>query len=291
MFGYPIQRALALALPDSAYGLPALGTPETVLGMSDNLVALWAEKLRNLRLTVVAVGDLGVEEMIDSLRGFESWTGSEAGSAGIPAGTWHAGRARETREKAQTAIAMAFPSASYRSADRFPLIVAGSLLSGLAGTLFKELREVRALAYTVAAMPWLKRNTGAVLTYIATSPEKEGEAREAMLQKLAEMGAAAIAKEDMERARNYAAGALQLRLQSSRALAGEILDAWVNGDLESLPALPERLRAVTSDDVRRVAAAAFRAEERAEFVVGGRGGPTPHSPLPGERGEGRGERG
>ena len=122
----------------------------------------------------------------------------------------------------------------------------------------------------VPAMPWLKRNTGAVLTYIATSPEKEGEAREAMLQKLAEMGVAAIAKEDIERARNYAAGALQLRLQSSRALAGEILDAWVHGDLESLPALPESLRAVTSDDVRRVAAATFRAEERAEFVVVGR---------------------
>ncbi len=270
MFGYPIQRALALALPDSAYGLPALGTPETVLGMSDQLVALWAEKLRNRRLTVVAVGDLGVEEMIDSLRAFGSWTGGEAGTAGVPAGTWHAGRARETREKAQTAIAMAFPSASYQSADRFPLVVAGSLLSGLAGTLFKELREVRALAYTVAAMPWLKRNTGAVLTYIATSPEKEREAREAMLQKLAEMGVATIAKEDIERARNYAAGALQLRLQSSRALAGEILDAWVHGDLESLPALPESLRAVTSDDVRRVAAATFRAEERAEFVVVGR---------------------
>ncbi len=152
-----------------------------VLRMSDQLVALWAEKLHSRRLTVVAVGDLGVEEMIDSLRGFESWTGGEASSAGIPAGTWHAGRARETREKAQTAIA----------------------------------------------------------------------------------------KEDIERARNYAAGALQLRLQSSRALAGEILDAWVHGDLESLPALPESLRAVTSDDVRQVAAAAFRAEERAEFVVGG----------------------
>jgi len=276
MFGYPIQRALALALPDSPYGLPALGTPETVLGMSDQLVALWAEKLRSRRLTVVVVGDLGVEEMIDSLRGFESWTGSEAGGDGVPAGTWHPGRARETREKAQTAIAMAFPSASYQSADRFSLIVTGSLLSGLAGTLFKELREVRALAYTVAAMPWLKRNTGAVLTYIATAPEKEGEAREAMLQKLADMGVAAIAKEDIERARNYAAGALQLRLQSSRALAGEILDAWVHGDLESLPGLAESLRAVTSDDVRRVAAATFRAEERAEFVVGGRG----------ERGEG-----
>jgi predicted Zn-dependent peptidase len=147
--------------------------------------------------------------------------------------------------------------------------VAGSVLSGLAGLLFKELRDVRSLAYTVAAMPWLKRDAGAVFTYIATSPAKETEARDAMLEKLEETGVADVPEADIERARNYAAGALQLRLQSSQALAGEILDAWIHGDLESLPVTADRLRAVTANDVRRVAADVFHGEERAEFVVQG----------------------
>jgi len=270
MFGYPIQQVLGLALPESVYGLPPLGTPETVAGLDDDLVNRWAENLRSRRLTVVAVGDLTPDEALEALGPFESWGSSRAASGEIPIGPWKPGRGRETRDKAQSAIAMAFQSAPYRSDDRFPLIVAGSLLSGLAGTLFKELRDVRSLAYTVAAMPWLRRDAGAVLTYIATSPAKEAEARDAMLEKLAETGAEDIAEADIERARNYAAGALQLRLQRSQALAGEILEAWIQGDLESLPATASRLRAVTSDDVRRVAADVFRGKERAEFVVEGR---------------------
>ena len=272
MFGYPVQQALAAALPDSTYGLPALGSPECVPNLSDDLVRRWAEDLRARRLTVIAVGDCGAAEMIDALKGIDAWSGDggAATESGIVA--WHAGRGRETRDKAQSAIAMAFRCASFQSPDRFPLIVAGSLLTGLAGTLFKELRDVRSLAYSVSAIPWLKRNVGAVLAYIATSPEREGEARDAMLEKLAATGVDDIASCDIERAKNYAAGALQLRLQSSQALAGEILEGWFHGDLESLPELPERLRAVTPDDVRRVAAEVFRAEERAEFVVAGSGG-------------------
>ena len=271
MFGYPIQQALALALPDSTYGLPALGTPATVPTLSDERVREWAEVLRAGRMTVVAVGDLPHEELIDAVAIFDAWRSTQSTAVAIPVGTWHAGRDREPREKAQSAIAMAFPSASYQSPDRFPLIVAGSLLSGLAGSLFRELRDARSLAYTVAALPWLKRGTGAMLTYIATSPSREAEGREAMLDQLADTGVDDIADEEIERARNYAAGALQLRLQSSEALAGEILDAWIHGDLESLPGLADRLRAVTADDVRRVAAQVFRAGERAEFVVEGSG--------------------
>ena len=270
MFGYPIQQVLALALPDSTYGLPALGTPATVPTLSDERVREWADVLRAGRMTVVAVGDLPNEELIDAVSIFDAWRSAQSTSAVIPVGTWHAGRDQEPRDKAQSAIAMAFPSASYQSPDRFPLIVAGSLLSGLAGSLFRELRDARSLAYTVAALPWLRRRTGAMLTYIATSPSREAEAREAMLDKLADTGVDDIADEEIERARNYAAGALQLRLQSTEALAGEILDAWIHGDLESLPGLADRLRAVTADDVRRVAAQVFRADGRAEFVVVGR---------------------
>ncbi len=269
MFGYPIQQALALALPESAYGLPALGTPTTVPNLGDEMVREWADVLRAGRITVVAVGDLSNDELIDSLSVFGTWASKRSSSTPIPVGAWQAGRDRETREKAQSAIAMAFPGPSYQSPDRFPLIIAGSLLSGLAGSLFRELRDARSLAYTVAAMPWLKRSTGAMLTYIATSPSREEEAREAMLKKLADTGVDDIPDEEIERARNYAAGALQLRLQSSGALAGEILDAWIHGDLESLPHLADQLRAVTAADVRRVAAQVFRADERAEFVVVG----------------------
>jgi zinc protease len=271
MFGYPIRRTLALALPRSPYGLSTLGDPENVPNLSDDLVRQWARELPQRRLTLIAVGDLAVEEMVESLRVFDAWAPADPTAPLAPDDEWEVARDVETRDKAQSAIAMAFPSASYGSPDRMPLIVAGSYLSGLAGRLFEELREKRSLAYTVAAMPWLKRNVGAMLAYIATSPEREDEAREAMVAELVATGAGEIAEGDVERARSYAAGVLQLRLQSGHAVAGEIMDGWIHGELESLPRLADDLRAVTAEQVGDVAGRVFRPEERSEFVVRGTG--------------------
>jgi len=59
----------------------------------------------------------------------------------------------ERRDKAQTALAMAFPGPPAAADDRFALYGLAALLSGLAGRLFEELRERRALAYTVQVSP------------------------------------------------------------------------------------------------------------------------------------------
>ncbi len=259
MYGYPIRQVLGQSFPDSAYGLPILGDPEGVNRLDDVLVQEWASQLRSRRMTVVAVGDLEAQAMLDCLGGaFERWPGSAVDHHHERLNVkWDSGRGREKRDKSQSAIAMAFRTSPYGSPDRFPLIVTGSLLTGLAGRLFEELRERRSLAYTVSAMPWLKRDAGAVLAYITTSPEREEEARSAMLEELAAAGAKPIPESEIERARNYAAGALQLRLQSAHAVAGEILEAWTHGGLSSLPSLAADLRSVTSDDVRRVAGDVF----------------------------------
>ncbi len=271
MFGYPLRRVLSESFPDTAYGLPILGEPDTVTALDNGQVREWAEQLRRRRMTVVAVGDLDTDELLEALNAFDSWPhAAPEAKRSRPEVRWSPGRQRENRDKAQSVIAMAFPAAPYGSSDRLPLIVTGSLLSGLAGRLFEQLREKRSLAYTVSAMPWLKRDVGAVLTYIATSPDREDEAREAMLHELTATGAAPIPESEVERARNYAAGALQLRLQSAHAVAGEILDAWIHGDLSSLPSLASDLRDVTGHDVRRVANEVFRPDARAEFVVEGK---------------------
>jgi zinc protease len=219
---------------------------------------------------VVLVGDLEADEAIESLSPLTGWAVRGDGSGteqGSPA--WQPGRGSETRQKEQTAFAMAFPTAPYGSADRSPLKVVASVLSGLAGRLFDELREQRSLAYTVAAVPWLARRAGAMLCYIATSPEREEEAREAMLAELGRLTAQPPTSAELDRARNYAAGTVEIRQQSGRAVAGEILEAFVHGSLEDLAETPQRLRGVTLEDVLRVAGDVFDPEVRAEYVVRG----------------------
>lgn len=73
-----------------------------------------------------------------------------------------------------------------------------------------------------------------------------------MLSVLRGTGEGDIPGDELERARNYAAGTMQLRLQSSQATAAEILEAWIHSELHVLPSVADELRAVAGDDVRRV---------------------------------------
>jgi predicted Zn-dependent peptidase len=77
---------------------------------------------------------------------------------------------------------------------------------------------------------------------------------------------------ELERARNYAAGVIEIGAQSAAAVAASVLNAWVHGDVESWAETPDRLRRVTLDQVLRVSEAVFRPERRAEFVVRGGAG-------------------
>jgi zinc protease len=108
-----------------------------------------------------------------------------------------------------------------------------------------------------------------MLCYIATSPEREAEAREAMLAELARLSAEPPSEAELARARNYAAGVIEISAQSAAAVAGSVLDAWVHGEVESWADTPRRLREVTIEDVMRVSEEVFRADRRAEFVVRG----------------------
>jgi zinc protease len=269
MFRYPLQRALNQAFPDDPYGLPALGEPDLVARLSGRMVRDWAGELALRRAVVVVVGDLERDALFDACEPLTGWPGRMAWGDGEPTPGWTPGRGAEERDKKQTALAMAFPAPPFSSPDRYPLTVLRALLSGLAGRLFDELRERRSLAYTVAALPWMARRSGAVLGYIATSPDREEEARESMLAELARVTAEPPTPDELERARNYAAGSVDVQRQHGRAVAAEVLEAWVYGALGEFAEVSHRLREVSTADVVRVASEVFQEDRRAEYVVRG----------------------
>ena len=258
MFRYPFQLAFAEAFGDEGYGLPAGGLPHTLPAVSAADVRAWHRRaLLGVRPTVLAVGDVDPERAIEELAGvFGDRTAptarrsrSSAGSPGFPAETsrrcgWSG------REKAQAALAMAFPGPARRDADRAAAQVWAAVASGLGGRLFEALRDRRSLAYTVVASAWQKARGGALLTYIATSPEREEEAREQMLIELERFTREPVNDAELRQAVNYLAGQAEVSRQNANAVAGEILDAWLSGsglgELED-PAAP--FRAVTAEDV------------------------------------------
>ncbi|GIW52706.1 MAG: peptidase M16 [Gemmatimonadales bacterium] len=272
MFAYPVQQVLRLGFGTDPYGLPPLGDPEVLREMAPERVRDWWRKLAAARAVAIAVGDLEAEALLEGLAPLAEWPRAEADSFRRDPAPWNPGSASEERKKEQTALAMAFPAASAGSPDRFALDVMAALLSGLAGRLFKALRDTRGLAYTVTASPWLAVRGGAMITYVATSPEKENQAREAMLEELYRLGGGPIDGGELERARNYAAGLVQIARQRTRNLVSEMMEAWLNGFLDRWDREPETLREVAAGEVADLARRIFREESRAEYAVRGRSG-------------------
>jgi zinc protease len=282
MFRFPFQLAFAAAFGEQGYGFPVGGLPETLPAITPADVRAWHDiAMREVRPVVIAVGDVEPDQASDVLAGVFAARPAMAASQlsemleWLPVAGGESPMRVVSREKAQAALAMVFPGPSRRQQDHAAAQVWSAVASGLGGRLFEALRDRRSLAYTVVASAWQKARGGALLTYIATSPEREEEARDEMLVELARFAREPVAESELRQAVNYLAGQAQVSRQSGSSVAAEILEAWLAGaGLEELDDPAARFRAVRAEDVLRVAGSLDPAL-RAEGVVRGTGASRP----------------
>lgn len=284
MFRFPFRLGFGAAFGDRGYGVPVTGLPETLESLDAATVrAAVPGVLQTRRPVVVAVGEEEPARALEILAGvFGDLPAREAGTPG-PADGWAVQGYPATRvvqrDRNQTALAMLFPGVDRRDPERHAAMVLASVASGLGGRLFESLRSRRSLAYTVLASAWARGRAGTFLTYIATSPAREGEARAAMLEELSAFTRDPVTGEELAQAVNYLAGQALVGRQSGAALAGEILEAWLIGEgLEELEPPGEGFRRVTADAVLQVARRMLRPDVRAEGIVRGRTAPERDQP-------------
>jgi zinc protease len=274
MFRYPVQLAFREAFDEKGYGLPVAGVPETLGRIEPHQVREFHACHRKGRPVVVVVGEVMPEEGAEVVAGLlEKLDGGS--QIGRPSRQpWAAGGVKTRtveRDKAQSAFAMAFPGPDRRTHDRHAAEVWAAVASGLGGRLFESLRSRRSLAYTVHAMSWQRGGAGAILTYIATAPDREEEARAEMLAELEKFRREPVTNVELNQAVNYLAGQVEVARQSSAAVAGEIVESWITGEgLQEIEDPGKRYRMVDAEQVLDVARRYLDPEQRAEGVVRGR---------------------
>jgi zinc protease len=219
------------------------------------------------------VADVDVKEVADLVaREFGALESEKAPKVVKPRWPKNVKIAAESRDKAQTAIALVFPAPSRAEESRFAAALIATVASGLGGRFFDELRDRQSLAYTVQAAVSEKRLAGTFVSYIATSPEKEDIARSGLLAEFEKLREQPVTEEELTRAKEYVVGSHAIGQESGGALLAEMLDAWMFGTgLGEILEHDSRVRAVTAAQMQAVARQYFDPKKRVEGIVRGVG--------------------
>ncbi len=169
-----------------------------------------------------------------------------------------------------------FPGTTVGSSDRFALEVLIGVLGGQSGRLFAEVRDHLGLAYRVSAHSVEGLDPGYVAIDLSCAPGNLDAADAAVERELARLVADGVTADEVERTVTYLIGAHEVALQRRSAVATALAfhEAYGLGWAE-WSRYPERLAAVTADDVNRVARQYLRDELAITATV------RPPAPSPG----------
>jgi zinc protease len=212
-------------------------------------------------MTLAIVGDVDPAEVIARVRArFADRPKRRRAAPPKVAVEDFAGRAAAAREvyayldREQSHLVVGFPGASVTSRDRFGLEVLTTILGGPSGRLFVALRDRRGLAYRVSAHSVEGLDPGYVAIYLSCSPGKLDTAVAAVRAELDRVLVDGVTAAEVERAQRYLVGAHAVALERRSAVATALAfhEAYGLGWAE-WTRYPEAIRALTADDVSRIA--------------------------------------
>jgi zinc protease len=272
MYRYPLRLLTEAAYGSHPYSIPAGGTEESLRGLGDDEVRAWyRDALLRAPFVIALAGNFDADEIANLVATqFGELTTTKRETLAAP--TWPATSDQRcvVRDKNQSALVLGFPAPGRNDDRRFAAHVLASIASGLGGRFFEELRDRRSLAYTVHAFGSEHRMAGAFLAYIATAPEREEEARSALLEQFASLRDAPVTDEELSRAKKYMLGMHDIRQERGAAILGDMIDAWLfGGSLAELDEYAARIEAVSAADIQNLARDYFDQNRTVEGLVRG----------------------
>jgi predicted Zn-dependent peptidase len=256
---------------DSPLGWEIAGDEETVRSLSDaDVRGFWAANYQPGNLVVAVAGDIAHEDVVGLVaEDYGSGTAEPADFLAAP--TTPLARTRhQDRDTEQAYICLGLPALPRDHADQWSLELLNTVLGdGTASRLFLSIREERGLAYDVHSFQVDYADCGTLQVYLGVDAGDVSEATQAVLAELSRLRDERVPSSELERARNYAIGRLELRLEESRAMASFLgTQEALHERVLTMDEVMESLRDVTADDVQALAGELFRDEALCLAVIG-----------------------
>ncbi|GIX45921.1 MAG: peptidase M16 [Candidatus Tectimicrobiota bacterium] len=259
-FRFAMQYFLQTFYGKHPYNHLSVGLPEGLSAVSrDDLLLFHRAHLRPDRLVIAVVGDVTADEVLALLerlappRLFTDMAVTLPPPPPVPQRAELVERILEV-EGQQTHIVWGFPTVTVRHPDRYSLHVLDTVLGGMGGRLFVELRDKKSLAYVVTSFDAYPVDPGFLVLYIGCSPEKEAEALQAFEQVLRDVQENGVTAAELERAKTYLEGVLDISLQAtSQRTAVYGLGELQLGKWDAFRDYRRAIQEVTAAEVQRVA--------------------------------------
>jgi zinc protease len=259
-FQFAFQHFLQMFYGAHPYNHLALGLRESLASVTRaDLLAFHDMLLRPDRTVYAVVGDIAVDEVLTLFH--RTAPSALFAAEALPLGTTAAMPRRSdintqvlTTEGKQTHIIWGFPTVTMYDHDRYALRLLDTILGGMGGRLFTELRDQKSLAYTVTSFDAYPVDPGFFALYIGCSPDKEAEALSEFERVVREVQEAGVTPEELERAKTYLEGALDIGMQgTSQRTTVYGLGQLHHGKWNAFQDYIENMRQVSGADVQRVA--------------------------------------
>jgi zinc protease len=240
------------------YGLQSLGTAASLARIDHAAIVRWYRAFyRPERMVLAVSGQVTAPEVVAEARRLFGQAPGAALPADppLPAPRPEPGRFATQAPAQQTQILVGGLAPALDHPDHAAVKVLSTILGGgMAGRLFVELRDKRALAYTATSYYDPVRESGMLVLYLGTAPETSAQAEQGLMREVARIRDEPVSAADLARAKGYLLGRYVMDRRINERLA------WYLGfyEIEAVGrSYPERFRrtveAVTIADVQRVA--------------------------------------
>ena len=248
---------------DTPLGWEIAGEEETDRSLPEEEIRdFWSATYQPGNSVISVAGDLDHAQVLDLVsRNFG--TGNGVIPTYVPAPPVPCERLSiESRDLSQAHVCIGLPGLRRDHPDQWAFELMNTVLGeGSSSRLFQKVREEAGLAYDVHSFQTDYADVGTLQVYAGVDPADMPATVDAILAELRRLRDEPVAQDELDRARNYASGRLELKLEESRHVS-----AWL-GVQEALhdrvltldEALVE-LDKVTPDDMQRLAQQLFRDE-------------------------------
>ncbi len=257
---------------DHPLGRPIIGTAEVIAGVPVPDIAAYHDgRYTAPNLVVAGAGRLSHDKLVSLVEGA---FGAGPGEPNVPEAASASAEPRVCFHEKQTEqyhVALGAPGLPRGDERRFILRVLDTILGGSSSSrLFQEVREKRGLAYSVYSYASQYVDSGQVVLYVGTRPDRVGEALDVIGDELRKLQDSSITEEELERAKENVKGRTVLSMESTLARMNRLGSSVLMGvPLMTLDEVVAAIDAVTLEEVSSLARELFDPMKMSAAGVGG----------------------